>query len=154
MNNEINPVGSNEPYISNDETRSLRSQSLMQLPPVEPWPEPVNGKSLLDELRQFLTLFVILPKWAAETLALWILHTYAFELRDVSTYLGIESPEKRCGKTTLLTVLSELVNRPEVAANISSPAFYRMIEEARPTLLIDEADTVLHGNDELRGILN
>src|SRR5438477_9499778 len=46
-------------------------------------------------------------------------------------------------KTTLMTLLSELVNRPEPAANISSPAFYRAIEELRPTLLIDEADTLL-----------
>src|SRR6266571_2368378 len=171
MNNETNPMGSNElnqlngteekrlltPALSSTEEergRPLRSQSLMRLPPVEPWPEPVDGKSLLDELRQFLKLFVILPQWAAETLALWIVHTYAFELRDVSTYLGIESPEKRCGKTTLLTVLSELVNRPVVVANISSPAFFRVIEETRPTLMIDEADTLLQGNDELRGILN
>jgi hypothetical protein len=41
-----------------------------------------------------------------------------------------------------------------MAANISSPAFFRVIEEARPTLVIDEADTWLQGNDELRGILN
>src|SRR3989475_2972093 len=121
---------------------------------VEPWPESVNGKVLLDTLVQILRRFVVLPKWAAETLALWVLHTFAFQLRDVTTYLGIESPEKRCGKTTLLTVLSELVNRPVVAANISSPAFFRVIEETRPTLLIDEADTWLQGNDGLRGILN
>jgi hypothetical protein len=31
---------------------------------------------------------------------------------------------------------------------------FRVIEEMRPTLLIDEADTFLRGNDELRGILN
>jgi hypothetical protein len=98
--------------------------------------------------------FVVLPKWAAETLALWVVHTYGFELREVSTYIGIESPEKRCGKTTLLSLLSELVCRPVVAANISPPALFRVIEETRPTLLIDEADTMLHGNDELRGILN
>ncbi|MGZ5567457.1 MAG: hypothetical protein ACXWKG_10610, partial [Limisphaerales bacterium] len=54
----------------------------------------------------------------------------------------------------MLAVLSELVCRPVVAANISSPAFFRVIEELRPTLLIDEADTFLQGNDELRGILN
>jgi hypothetical protein len=41
-----------------------------------------------------------------------------------------------------------------VASNISSSAFFRVIEEVRPTLLIDEADTFLQGNDELRGILN
>ena len=121
---------------------------------VEPWPEPVEGKVLLDDLRGVLERFVVLPKWAGETLALWVVHTYAYQLRNVSTYLGIESPQKRCGKTTLLSVLSELVNRPVVAANISPPAFFRVIEETRPTLLIDEADTFLAGNDELRGILN
>lgn len=128
--------------------------SVLELPEVEAWPEAVSGPALLDDLERLLGRFVVLPKWAAETMALWILHTYAFPLRDVSTYLGIESPEKRCGKTTLLTVLSELVNRPVVAANISSSALFRVIEETRPTLLIDEADTLLQGNDELRGILN
>ena len=51
------------------------------LPPVEPWPEPVNGRALLDGLKQWVTRFVILPRWVAETVVLWNLHTYAFELR-------------------------------------------------------------------------
>ena len=121
---------------------------------VEPWPEPVSGKDLLDGLEWLMGRFVFLPRWAAETLALWVVHTYAFHLRLVATYIGLESPEKRCGKTTLLTVLCELVNRPVVASNISSPAFFRVIAEKRPTLMIDEADTVLHRNKELKGILN
>jgi len=128
--------------------------NVLELPVVEPWPEPVDGKLLLDELARLLNRFVILPPWAADTIALWVLHTYAFKLRDVSSYLGIESPIKRCGKTTLLTVLSEVANRVIVSSNISSPAFFRVIEEEQPTLLIDEADTLLPGNDELRGILN
>jgi hypothetical protein len=130
------------------------SRSILEMPEVEPWPEPVNGAALLNDLRRVFERFVILPKWSAEALALWTLHTYAFQWRNVSAYVGLESPEKRCGKTTLLTVLSELVHRPVVAANISSPALFRVIEEMRPTLLIDEADTFLQGNDELRGILN
>ena len=81
---------------------------------VTPPIEPVDGKLLLDTLAATVSRFIVLPKWAADTLALWILHTYAFELRDVSTYIGVESPEKRCGKTTLLSVLSELVHRPVV----------------------------------------
>jgi len=128
--------------------------NILGLAEIEPWHEPVDGQLLLDDLVKVLRRFVVLPKFAAETLALWSLHTYVFELREISTYIGLESPEKRCGKTTLLSVLSELVNNPVVAANISPPAFFRLIEEARPTLLIDEADTLLKGNDELRGILN
>ena len=132
----------------------MRSQSALNLPPVVPLPESVNGNTLLHEIRQLLSLFVVLPMWAAEILTLWIVHTYAYELRQVATYIGIESPKERCGKTTLMTLLSELVDRPEPAANISSPALYRALEELRPTLLIDEADNLLPGNPQLRGILN
>lgn len=108
---------------------------------VEPWPEPVDLGLLLDELVRTIRSFVILPKWGAETLALWVVHTFAFELRDVTTYIGLESPEHRCGKSTLVTVLSELANRTVVASNVSSSALFRVIEEVRPTLLIDEVDS-------------
>jgi putative DNA primase/helicase len=140
--------------VTETEEKTEEKILFTKLPDPEPWPEPVNAAALLDELWYQLARFVILPKWAEETLALWVLHTYAFQLRDISTYIGLESPEKRCGKTTLLGVLSDLVYRPVVASNISSPAFFRVIEETGPTLLIDEADTFLQGNDELRGILN
>jgi putative DNA primase/helicase len=40
------------------------------------------------------------------------------------------------------------------AANISAASLFRGLEAWTPTLLIDEADTFLQGNDELRGILN
>src|SRR6266404_1927681 len=146
------------PLISAPSSSVLRPPSsgstLLQFPEVEPWDQLVNGGLLLDTLAQRVKRFVVLPKWAAEALALFTLHTYAFKLRDVSTYIGIESPEKQCGKTTLLTVLYELANRAVAAANISPPAFFRVIEDLSPTLLIDEGDTFLNGNDQLRGILN
>jgi hypothetical protein len=126
----------------------------MDFPEVEPWPEPVDGSLLLDELEQVMRRFVVLPKWAAETLALWTMHTYAYHLGHVSTYLGIESPVRRCGKTTLLGLISKLGHRTMASANISSPAVFRAIDETRPTLLIDETDMFLNKNDELKGILN
>ncbi|PWU13608.1 MAG: hypothetical protein C5B50_18955 [Verrucomicrobia bacterium] len=125
-----------------------------QQPEIPCTPSTSEIGALLDALAATLRRFVVLPKWAPETLALWILHTYVYELREVSTYIGLESPEKRCGKTTLLSILNALVNRPVIAANISPPALFRVIEELHPTLLIDEADTFLQGNEELRGILN
>ena len=126
----------------------------MDLPEVEAWNEAVDGSELLDGLSALLRRHVVLPLWVAETLALWTVHTYAFQLRSVTTYVGVVSPEKRCGKTTLLTLLSKLANRALVAANISPPAMFRVIEKVQPTLLIDEADTFLQGKEELRGILN
>ena len=98
--------------------------------------------------------YPVLPPHASTALALWIVHTYAWQLRDVTTYIGIESPEKQCGKTTLLAVLNELVNRAVAASNVSPPAFFRVIQDLAPTLLIDEGDTFLRSNDQLRGIFN
>jgi putative DNA primase/helicase len=109
---------------------------------------------LLNALSSLIRRFVILPPHAAEALALWILHTYALDLRDTTAYLGIESLHKGCGKTTLLSVLHDLAYNAVSASNISPAALFRVIEQVRPTLLIDEADTFLPGNDQLRGILN
>ena len=129
-------------------------RDLLALPPVKPWPEPVDGARLLDELVEAITRVVVLPQWAPETLALFVPHTFAYRYRDISTYIGLESPEHRCGKSTLISVLSELTNRAVVASNVTAPSFFRVIARIQPTLLIDEADTLLTGNDELRGIIN
>src|SRR6185503_15637787 len=102
---------------------------------------PITDNSLLTDLRDLITRFVVLPEFAAETLALWVVHTYAFTLREVTTYIAVVSPEKRCGKTTLLELLGCLAQESIAAANISPSALFRVIEEARPTLIIDEADT-------------
>lgn len=117
-------------------------------------PLPTDNGHLLNDLRDVIKRYVVLPELAAETLALWVVHTYAFTLRPVTTYIGVVSPEKRCGKTTLLEVLRRLANNALAASNISPPALFRVIQESQPTLLIDEADTFLQGRDELAGILN
>src|SRR6185503_20101458 len=115
---------------------------------------PVNGQALLDALRLTFTQSVILPKWVSELLPLYVLHTYGYYLRDVSVYLGVESPVRRCGKTTLLSLLLRLVNRPVVASSVSSSSFFHVIQELKPTLMIDEADRFLKSRQELQGILN
>jgi putative DNA primase/helicase len=66
----------------------------------------------------------------------------------------ITSPVKRCGKTTLLNLLSALVPRPLSTSNITASALFRTVEKYSPSLLIDEADSFLTDNEELRGILN
>jgi len=124
------------------------------LPPVEPWPEPVNGAEVLDEIVSGLNRVLVFPDWGPEASALFAMHTYAFQLRDLTAYLAIESPEKECGKSTLLMAISLLVERPVVSTNISSSAFFHAIEELIPILIIDEGDTNLRTRRELRGMLN
>src|SRR5260370_18568752 len=103
------------------------SPERVELPVVEPWPEAVNGAILLDLLVALLRRFVVFPKWVAEMLALWILHTFAYQFRDLTTYLAIRSPENEGGKSTLLTLLGHLVNRPAVSSYITSSASFLCI---------------------------
>jgi putative DNA primase/helicase len=126
----------------------------LSLPEPEPWPDPVNGAELLDALAASIRGHVAMPDHAAQTAALWVLHTYLLDCFGISPRLAITSPEKGCGKTTLLDVLSHLVIRPLPTANATASAIFRVVEMQQPTLLIDEADTFLSENEELRGILN
>jgi len=119
-----------------------------------PWPEPVDGASLLDELVSTFQRYIILPPGAAETIALWTVHTHAHEAAFISPYLALRSPEKRCGKTLTLQLLSALVPKPLPASNITPSALFRAVDKWHPTLLVDEADTFIRRNDELAGILN
>jgi hypothetical protein len=120
----------------------------------EPWPYAVNGIDLVQDMTAAIRKYVVLADSEALTCSLWSLHTYCFASFTCTPRLAITAPEKRCGKTTLLDVLSCLVPRPLPAANISSAATFRTIEAAWPTFLIDEGDTFLRDNEELRGILN
>ena len=126
----------------------------LRLADIEPWPEPVDGAALLDDLAQTVRRYVLLDEAACHAAALWAVHTHAIEAAYVSPRLAITSPEKRCGKTTLLTVLRALVARPLPTANMTTATIFRAIEAARPTLLIDEADSFLGEADEMRGVIN
>ena len=120
----------------------------------EPWPEPVDGAELLSEMAAAIRKHVVMADHCRDTTALWTLHTYLIDRFLVTPRLGIRSPTKRCGKTTLLDVLGRLVARPLPTTSVTSAAIFRVVERDQPTLLIDEADTFLYENDELRGVLN
>jgi len=127
---------------------------IIEFPPVTPWPEPVDSAVLLEDLVAMIQRFVVIQKPAAYAVALWALVTHCVETVDCAPLLAITSPEKRCGKTTLLALLDKIVARPLPISNVTAAALFRVIAHHQPTLLIDEADTFLKDNDELRGILN
>jgi putative DNA primase/helicase len=121
---------------------------------VEPSPVPVDGAKLLDALRQVFRRYIVLPKGADIALALWVLHAWTYDAGDITPLMVLVSPTKQCGKTNTLIVLLYLTPRSELASNITGSALFRYVEQVRPTLLIDEADSFVKDNEELRGILN
>jgi putative DNA primase/helicase len=121
---------------------------------VEPSAEPVDGAALLNNLRQIFRRYVVLPTGADIVLSLWVLHAWTMDAGDISPLMVLVSPTKRCGKTSVLILMYFLTPRSELSSNITAPALFRYIEDVRPTLLIDEADSFAKDNEELRGILN
>jgi putative DNA primase/helicase len=120
----------------------------------EPSSVPVEGAALLDAMKQTFRRYIVLPKGADNALALWTLHAWTFDAGDISPFMVLVSPTKRCGKTNTLILLLYLTPRSELASNISPSAVFRYVEDKRPTMLFDEGDTFLVSNEEMRGILN
>jgi hypothetical protein len=127
----------------------------LRLEDPEPWPDPVSGEAVLNNLTTLLSTFVVFADAAyADALALWIVHTYLMDVWWISPLAVVNSPTMRCGKTTLLQLVAHLASRALPASNISPAALFRAIERYRPTLILDEAETFLKNNEELRGLVN
>jgi hypothetical protein len=118
------------------------------------WLEPVNGEVLYTVLKDTFLKYVVLPERTEIPIALWTLLTYAYMEFETAPRLAIISPEKRCGKSTLMDLLATLAYNTKYAENITPAVLFRTIKKYKPTLLIDEADTFLKKSDDLRGILN
>lgn len=134
------------------EGRSSRSPTLC--PQTEMWPETVVPARLLDEIKATIKTFIVCDEEVAVAGALWASFTWFIDVVQVAPIAVITAPEPRCGKTQFLDLLGRLVRRPLVASNISPAAVFRVIEAHRPTLMIDEADSFLKENEELRGVIN
>jgi putative DNA primase/helicase len=118
------------------------------------WPEAVGGEALLDDVSASIRNYVVMGQAEADVVALWVIAAHAFDAWVIFPRLFITAPEKRCGKTTLLDAISRLVPRPLPASNITASSVFRVIEAARPCLLLDEADAYVRDDEALRSVLN
>jgi Protein of unknown function (DUF3631)/Primase C terminal 2 (PriCT-2)/RepB DNA-primase from phage plasmid len=138
----------------------LQGQQISFKPP-EPWPDKVDGAELVADMIAAHKCHVIMSdEHAPLAVALWEIHCHALDAAEHAPRLQIKSPTYRCGKTTLLRVVSAIVPKPISTESITMAALFRLIELCQPTILLDEAETTLKrgdgktDNEELRGILN
>ncbi len=120
-----------------------------------------DGAQLLDDIREFLSRFVIYPDIGALIAhALWIAHTWLMDCWESTPRIAFLSPEPGSGKSRALEVTEPLVPRPVHAVNTTPAYLFRKVsdEAGRPTILYDEIDTVFgpkaNGNEDIRGMLN
>ncbi len=137
-----------------DQTAEATQGSKVAFPDIEPWLDVVNGSELLNDIAATIKRFVVAPETAIIAASLFVLHTYSFDLGETSPILFITGPTKRCGKSRLLASLLRMVFRPFAAASASAAGIYRTIELHHPTLCIDEVDTFMRGDEQLRGLVN
>lgn len=113
--------------------------------------------SILTDISDYIKRFIVLPhEYQYNVLAVWCIHTWAFDVAKTTPYLYVHSPEKQSGKSLLLDVLASIVRNPMQTIDATGPVIFRAIETLEPTLMFDEVDAVWHGakNEGLRGILN
>ena len=121
--------------------------------------DPVtDGAAMMDALVAFIRRYVALSNHQANELALFVVHTHAFEAAESTPYQNIGSATKQSGKTRLLEVLELLVATPWLTGRATTAVLARRIEKERPTLLLDETDAAFKAESEyaesLRAILN
>jgi hypothetical protein len=121
---------------------------------VVPWHQPVQGDQLLSTISDAILQFIVCKRETAYAAALWAAMTWLMDVVRVAPLAIITAPEMGCGKSQLLNVLGKLARRPLPASNITPAALFRTIEAWQPTLLLDEADTFMRDNDELRGVID
>jgi putative DNA primase/helicase len=114
----------------------------------------VNGSEVLFAIVRDMKSYVVMTENQANAVALWVLATHAFDSFLVFPRLFFSAAARNCGKTTALEVVTNLVPRAVNASSISAAAMYRMIERARPSLMLDEADTFMKNDEALRGVIN
>jgi putative DNA primase/helicase len=120
----------------------------------EPWPEAVDGVELLSEIVKALKHFLFASEVVYSLVAVWSVFTHAFDSFDCLPNLLITAPTKGAGKSTLLTLLKCWSRKGLLVSSMTAAVLYRITQNERPTLLLDEADTYLKDNEALRGIIN
>ena len=121
---------------------------------VEPWPDPVETRVLLQEISAKISKYIVMRPEAVTATVLWTTMAWAHEGATHSPILAAISVEPDSGKSTLLGVLRFLVPKPFVSVEPTGPSVYRTVDREHPTLIIDEADDLFYRKCDLRAIVN
>lgn len=182
-NNYYVPVEPTPPWREEDEQRWARWERMSPKPdplpevvepgtpapepvpePIEPAmaapapePEPVPLIETFESLCGLLAKYLACSDHQRTILALWIIHTYCFEIFPVTPYLNISSPENQSGKTVCMRVLSLLSSNPWMpAGGLTATRLMEHVAERRPTLLLDDWHTAFRPTEtqSIIGFLN
>jgi len=120
-----------------------------------------DGVQVLDAIEAFIRRFCVLPgEHCYPAVALWVAHTHFISRLETTPRLACLSPEPGSGKTRVLEVLDVLCANPLMALDISMAAFFRIVEDRQPSILLDEVDAIFtgkkqsDGSEDMRRVIN
>ena len=119
-----------------------------------PWPDPVDTAELLAGIEAKFRRYVVTSDANVTATTLWVPFTYLVEVALFATKLIFQFPDRDAGKSTALDVIYWMVQRPYLAIEATGPVLYRIIDKLRPTLFLDEADSLFKRSTVLGHIVN
>jgi hypothetical protein len=140
---------------ADDAPLSQKSNEVTKIQPLFGLPIPVPIEATADEMFSLIKQYCVMTDHEVNAIVLWLISSHTINAFRIFSKLALISPEKRCGKTSTLEVLTSLSNEGVLVSNISGPAIFRITEKFQPTLFIDEADMLLKKGDPiLVGLIN
>lgn len=110
--------------------------------------------SLLTQITALLKAHVVLSKEQRRAVALWIMHTYVFDLFTHTPILLITAAEEACGKTILATIVARLSKDGEIYSGETAASLLDRMAEGVGTIVLDEADTYLVDDPKFQRLFN
>jgi len=107
---------------------------------IEPWPEPVDVKTLLAAVIAQMRRYIVMSDDVAMAVSLWTMFAWVHDVAVYSPLLILTSVEIGSGKSTLLNTIKFLTPRPYHVVEITGPGLFYIIDRKQPTLFIENAD--------------
>ncbi len=126
--------------------------SASPIPKTAPVP---TTEELVNKIAGVISKHLYLPDYRLPTLvAVWILGSHLYDLFPYYGYLWITGPGKRCGKSTLLSILNELChNTSGVQVSPTGPVLFRLTHQGQ-TLILDEVESLRKRDSQTAGIIS
>jgi hypothetical protein len=105
--------------------------------------------SIMNDLEESISDFLVCSDAQRTILALWILHTYSYRQTSfVTPYLNIYSHVEQSGKSVCMGLLRALCAQPWLSSGVPATTLTRKILAHRPTVLLDNWHTTFRGRDQ------
>jgi len=116
--------------------------------------DPGNTAELLATTEAKFRRYVVANDAIVTASALWVPFSYVVEVATHATKLIYTFPLRDAGKSVALQTMRWMVLRAYPAVEITGAALYHVIDRLRPTLMLEEGDTLFARRTVLSSILN